>query len=89
MGYDISVEYWVNLTKECDSPKFDATLYQYLVDRLIYLNSNQPDISLTIKVVSQFMQDLWESHLKDTKRIIHYIKGTYQRDKKYCSDKVN
>ena len=29
-------------------------------------------------MVSQFMQDPKEIHWKDTKRIVHYIKGTCQ-----------
>jgi hypothetical protein len=35
------------------------------------------------------MQDPLESHLKVAKKIVHYIKGTYQLGIKYCSDKVN
>jgi len=31
----------VKLTKDCDSPKFNATLYQQLVESLIYLTHSQ------------------------------------------------
>jgi hypothetical protein len=79
----------VKLTKECDSLKVDATLYRQLVGSLIYLTHNQPDISFVVSVVSRFMQDPKESHLKATKRIVHYIKGTYQLGIKYCSKNMN
>jgi len=42
----------VNLTKTCQTPKIDATLYRKLVDSLIYVTHSQPDISFVIIVVS-------------------------------------
>jgi len=52
----------VKLTKNCLTPKVDATLYRKLVSSLIYLTHSRPDISFVVSVVSQFMQDPQESH---------------------------
>jgi hypothetical protein len=43
----------VKLTKTCQTPKVDATLYRQLVDSLIYLTHSRPDISFVVSVVSQ------------------------------------
>ena len=61
----------VKLTKEYHSSEVDTTIYQQLVGSLIYLNHSRPDISFVVSVVSQFMQDPWESHQKVVKRIVH------------------
>jgi hypothetical protein len=66
----------VKLTNECDSLKVDATLYGKLGNR-IYLTHNRPDISFAINVVSHFMKEPKESHLKATKKFVCSIKGTY------------
>jgi hypothetical protein len=42
----------VKLSKTCQSPKVDATLYRQLVDSLIYLTHSRPDISFVVSVVS-------------------------------------
>lgn len=43
------------LTKDCESPKVDVTLYRRLVDSLIYLTQSRPNISFAASVVSRFM----------------------------------
>jgi hypothetical protein len=79
----------VKLTKKCDSPKVNSTLYRHLVDSLICLTHSRSNISFSISVVSWFMKDPRDDHLKYTKILFHYIKGTYQLVIKYCNDKVN
>jgi hypothetical protein len=74
----------VKLSKTYQSPKVDATLYQQLVDSLIYLTHSRPDISFVVSVVSRFMQDPRESHWKFVKIIVHYLKGTSHLGIKYC-----
>jgi hypothetical protein len=73
----------VKLTKEFDSPKVDATLYRQLVGSLIYSTHSRLDISFVFSLVSRFMQDPRESHLKAIKMIVHYVKGTSQLGMKY------
>jgi hypothetical protein len=57
----------VKLTKTCQTPTVDATLYRQLVDSLIYLTHSRPDISFVVSVVSRFMQDPKEIHWKEVK----------------------
>jgi hypothetical protein len=57
----------VKLTKTCQTPTVDATLYQQLVDNLIYLTHSRPNISFVVSVVSWFMQDPKEIHWKEVK----------------------
>lgn len=45
----------MKLTKECESPQVDTTLYQWLDRSHIYLTHSQPDISFAVSVVSRFM----------------------------------
>ena len=79
----------MKLTKECDSLKDDATLYQKMVNNLIYLTQHTLDISFSISVVSHFMKDPQEGHLKVVKIIVHYIRGTSQLGIQYCNNIVN
>lgn len=57
----------------------DKNSYQRLVGRLIYLSHTRPDIAFAINVVSQFMHNPREMHLKAVYRILHYLKGTVGR----------
>jgi hypothetical protein len=42
----------VKLTKTCQTPIVNATLYRQLVDSIIYLTHSRPDISFVVRVVS-------------------------------------
>jgi hypothetical protein len=74
----------VKLTKTYQTPVVDATLYRQLVNNIIYLTHSRPDISFVVSVVSRFMQDPKESHWKEVKQIVHYLKGTTHFGIKYC-----
>jgi hypothetical protein len=74
----------VKLSKTCQTPKVDATLYRQMVGSLFYLSHSQFDISFVVDVVSCFMQDPRESHWKAVKRIICYFKGTTRLGIQYC-----
>jgi len=52
---DARFQFLVKLTKTCETPYVDATLYQKLVDRLIYLTHSRPAISFVVSLVSRFM----------------------------------
>ena len=54
----------------------DKGPYQRLVGKLIYLAHTRPDIAYVVGVVSQFMHNPKETHLKAMYRILHYLKGT-------------
>ncbi|XP_020249231.1 uncharacterized protein LOC109826619 [Asparagus officinalis] len=50
--------------------------YQRLVGRLIYLCHTRPDITHAVSVVSRYMHDSREQHMKAVRRILRYIKGS-------------
>ena len=52
----------------------DASVYQRLVGRLIYLTNTRPDITFAVSVVSQFMHAPRSSHLDAVHHILRYLK---------------
>ncbi|KAK5846671.1 hypothetical protein PVK06_002968 [Gossypium arboreum] len=54
----------------------DKSSYQRLVGKLIYLSHTRPDIAYAVGVVSQFMHNPKESHLRAVYQILQYLKGT-------------
>ena len=77
----------VNIFATCTSPEVDATLYRHLVGSLLYLTHSCLDLSFSIGCVSHYMQTLHESHWKETKRILRYIRGTIHFGIHYTSRK--
>lgn len=54
----------------------EASRYRSLVGSLRYLTCTRLDISLSVGIVSQFMEEPVYSHWKALKRILRYIQGT-------------
>ncbi|XP_028783984.1 uncharacterized protein LOC114740035 [Neltuma alba] len=54
----------------------DFGVYRRLVGKLLYLTLTRPDISFTVQVLSQFIQEPKESHLKAALRLVKYIKDS-------------
>ncbi|GKA82599.1 zinc finger, CCHC-type containing protein [Tanacetum coccineum] len=54
----------------------DTTYYRSLIGSLRYLLHTRPDLSYAVGLLSRFMQDPKEIHLKAVKQVIRYIKGT-------------
>ena len=54
--------------------KVDRESYQRLVGKLIYLSHTRPDITYVVGVVSQFMHNPKQVHLRATRRILQYLK---------------
>ncbi|XP_019240599.1 PREDICTED: uncharacterized protein LOC109234813 [Nicotiana attenuata] len=52
----------------------DASVYQRLVGRLLYLTMTRPDISYDVQTLSQFMHAPKQSHLDAATRVVRYIK---------------
>ena len=53
----------------------DRERFQRLVGRLIYLSHTRPDIAYAVSVISQYMHDPRESHMKRAFRVLRYLKG--------------
>jgi len=66
------------LSVTCTSPEVDATLYRQLVGKLLYLTHTCPNLYFVVGLVARFMKNPRESHWKEAKRIIHYVRGTVQ-----------
>lgn len=47
-----------------------------MIGSLIYLTSSHPDIVFSVGMCARFQAKPKESHLKDVKRILLYLKGT-------------
>lgn len=75
----------VTLTTSCTSPRMNPSLYQQLVGSLFYLTHTRPDIAFAVGLVSRFSQDPHESHWRDEKRILRYIKGTVRFGVQYTA----
>jgi hypothetical protein len=67
---------WVNLEDGGDTRVVDNTLYRQLVGSLLYLTHTWPDLWYAIGVVSRYMQEWHELHLKVAKWILKYVQGT-------------
>ncbi|GKE34099.1 zinc finger, CCHC-type containing protein [Tanacetum coccineum] len=59
-----------------DGNSVDATYYRSLIGSLRYLLHTRPDLSYSVGLLSRFMQDPKDHHLKAVKQVIRYIKGT-------------
>nr|GFA77369.1 ribonuclease H-like domain, reverse transcriptase, RNA-dependent DNA polymerase [Tanacetum cinerariifolium] len=64
------------LVKAEDGNTVDATYYRSLIGSLKYLLHTRPDLSYSVGLLSRFMQDPKDHHLKAVKQVIRYIKGT-------------
>jgi hypothetical protein len=70
-----SIEVNLKLHKNDDDPIDD----QSLVGNLVYLTITRPDISFSVNIVSQFMNNPRHLHLDVVHCIIHYLKSTLER----------
>ncbi|KAL3519542.1 hypothetical protein ACH5RR_017691 [Cinchona calisaya] len=77
------------LSKDDGVEKVDETYYRSLIGCLMYLTVTRPDILYAVSVLSRFMHCPSGKHLKATKRIVKYVKGTinygvkFQKEPKY------
>ncbi|KAK6164040.1 hypothetical protein DH2020_000904 [Rehmannia glutinosa] len=74
------------LSKDENGTPIDPTLYRSMIGSLLYLIASRPYISYSVCVCVRYQSSPKESHLKDVKRIICYIKGTTELGILYSSD---
>ncbi|XP_016451960.2 secreted RxLR effector protein 161-like [Nicotiana tabacum] len=51
-------------------------MYRGIIGSLLYLTASRPDIVFSVGLCARFQSNSKESHLKATKRILRYLKGT-------------
>lgn len=66
----------------------DPTTFKQIVGSLMYLNATRPGVMFVIDLVNMFMYKPTTEHLAAAKRILRYIKGTYESRIMYIREKV-
>ena len=64
------------LSKEDGTEKVDEAHFRGLIRCLMYLSATRLDILIIVRILSWFMHNASEIHLKAAKRVVRYIKGT-------------
>ncbi|XP_017618176.1 secreted RxLR effector protein 161-like [Gossypium arboreum] len=65
------------LSKSNNSKKVDASDYRSLIGNLLYLSTTRPYIMYVASLLSRFMQALSQTHYGAAKRVMRYIKVTF------------
>ena len=76
----------IKIGKGDDGAAVDKLFYQRLIGKLIYLNHRRPDISYAVSLLSQFMSEPYEIHLRAAYRILSYLKFTVGQGLLFTSD---
>nr|GFA05548.1 ribonuclease H-like domain, reverse transcriptase, RNA-dependent DNA polymerase [Tanacetum cinerariifolium] len=64
------------LAKITEGTMVNSTKYQSLIGCLRYLLHTRPDLSYSIGLLSRFMQEPREQHMKSIRQVLCYVKGT-------------
>nr|GFB88075.1 ribonuclease H-like domain-containing protein [Tanacetum cinerariifolium] len=64
----------------------DATKYRSMIGALMYLTSSRPDIVHATCLCARYQAKPTEKHLKEAKRIFHYLRGTINTGLWYTKD---
>ncbi|GJW85674.1 ribonuclease H-like domain, reverse transcriptase, RNA-dependent DNA polymerase [Tanacetum coccineum] len=64
------------LTKITEGTMVDSTEYRSIIGCLRYLLHTRPDLSYSVGLLSRFMQEPKEQHMKAIRQVLRYVKGT-------------
>ncbi|GJR70922.1 ribonuclease H-like domain, reverse transcriptase, RNA-dependent DNA polymerase [Tanacetum coccineum] len=64
------------LTKVTEGTMVNSTEYRSLIGCLRYLLHTRPDLSYSVGLLSRFMQEPREQHMKAIRQVLRYVKGT-------------
>ncbi|GJY08410.1 ribonuclease H-like domain, reverse transcriptase, RNA-dependent DNA polymerase [Tanacetum coccineum] len=64
------------LTNITEGTMVNSTEYRSLIGCLRYLLHTRPDLSYSVGLLSRFMQELSEQHMKAIRQVLRYVKGT-------------
>ena len=65
------------LNKDDGTSRIDQTYFRSMIGCLMYLTATKPNILNVVSILSWFIHCASEMHLKVAKRVIRYVKGTY------------
>ena len=63
------------LCKDDGGVRVNVTTYRSIVGSLMFLTNTRPKIAFATSLVSRYMGDPFESHMKAAKRILRYVQG--------------
>nr|GEU74773.1 ribonuclease H-like domain, reverse transcriptase, RNA-dependent DNA polymerase [Tanacetum cinerariifolium] len=75
-GTLIPMDPGTRLTKVTEGTMVNSTEYSSLIGCLRYLLHTRPDLSYYVGLLSRFMQEPREQHMKAIRQVLRYIKGT-------------
>ena len=67
----------VRLDEDTNGINVDQTMYRGMIKSLLYLTTSRPDIVFSVALCARFQSNPKESHHTTVKRILRYLKGTY------------
>ena len=65
------------LMKYENGVRVDSSRYKQVVGNLMYLIATQPDIMFWVSLLSRYMDHPTELHLPAAKKVLRYLKGTF------------
>ena len=65
------------LSKDADGVAIDESYYKKIVGSLMYLTTIHPDLVYNVSLISRYMAKPTKLHLQAAKRILRYLKGTF------------
>ncbi|GJX29806.1 ribonuclease H-like domain, reverse transcriptase, RNA-dependent DNA polymerase [Tanacetum coccineum] len=72
----IPMDLGTRLIKNTEGTLVNSTEYRSLIRCLRYLLHTRPDLSYSVGLLSRFMQEPKEQHMKAVKQVLRYVKGT-------------
>nr|GEV86135.1 ribonuclease H-like domain, reverse transcriptase, RNA-dependent DNA polymerase [Tanacetum cinerariifolium] len=72
----IPIDPGTRITKNTEGTLVNSTEYRSLIGCLRYLLHTRPDLSYSVGLLSSFMQEPKEQHMKAIKQVLLYVKGT-------------
>nr|XP_043615994.1 secreted RxLR effector protein 161-like [Erigeron canadensis] len=77
------------LTKFGVGEEVDSTTYKRLIGSLMYLTVTRPDVMYVVSLLSRFIANPRKEHMMAAKRVLRYLKGTYNYGLIYERHSVN
>jgi hypothetical protein len=65
-----------SLDSDASGNMVDQTMYRSMIGSLLYVTTSRPDVMFSVYICARFEASLRESPLKETKKILRYLKYT-------------